>query len=526
MILISLAQIHEKVMEGILHRKMKNIPILLPLLIPLAELTDLIAHKVQFFARVSEHVRVQGPGLRKLLFIIAGHLLNDRRLSMHHFIVRQRKQIVFIIKILHGEGELMIILRTIRRIRPEIVQRIVHPAHVPLIVEPESALRNRLRYPRIGGGILRDEHNLRMALLKSVVHTADKFDGIRVHTASLISLPVNQISDCIKSKSIEMIHADPEIGSRVQEGAHIPAGVAEIAAAPLTVADRLVRILVQMSAVVLPEAEIVHRKMYGHHIKDHTDICCMKLINQLLQPVRLSVARCRAEKAKRLISPGLIRRIFIQRHNFHTVKMVFLQIRNQEISNLLIAVPAAGHINTLALFLRLLQLSDMLLRVILSSPRTKMKLVDIQRLVFIIRPLLHPPAVMKMVFFKIGDDRGCSRPEFGAERIGIRVIHKRIILLINAIFIHLSRFCIRDKHFPELTVFHAMHRCIRPVIEFSDNAHPERCRCVRAEHNPSVFYMCPQKTVCLKFFSIIKVSKVHTRSNPPPVKPSPVKLYL
>ena len=65
-----------------------------------------------------------------------------------------------------------------------------------------------------------------------------------IDTSSTVSLPVDQVPDGIEPKPVEMILVKPECAGRLQEGAHIPAGVHEVAAAPFAVPDCRVRILI------------------------------------------------------------------------------------------------------------------------------------------------------------------------------------------------------------------------------------------------------------------------------------------
>ncbi|MNC66838.1 hypothetical protein D3C76_1269460 [compost metagenome] len=54
---------------------------------------------------------------------------------MHHFIVRDRQHEVFGIGVEHAEGHQVVMVFTVHRIALHIIQRVVHPAEIPLVVE-------------------------------------------------------------------------------------------------------------------------------------------------------------------------------------------------------------------------------------------------------------------------------------------------------------------------------------------------------------------------------------------------------
>ena len=80
--------------------------------------------------------------------------------------------------------------------------------------------------------------------LQTFIHALHKVHGVMIDPSSAVSLPVDQVSDGIEPKSIEMILIKPECAGRLQEGAHIPAGMHEVAAAPFAVPDCGMRILI------------------------------------------------------------------------------------------------------------------------------------------------------------------------------------------------------------------------------------------------------------------------------------------
>lgn len=120
---------------------------LLPLFIPFPELANLIAHKIQLLSGMRIHIGKHSTALGELTQIIAPHFLDDCRLSMYNLIIGKWQQVQFIVKIIHGEPKVSVMGRPLKRERPEIIQRIVHPAHIPFIIKPQSSVFNRVSPP-------------------------------------------------------------------------------------------------------------------------------------------------------------------------------------------------------------------------------------------------------------------------------------------------------------------------------------------------------------------------------------------
>ena len=205
--------------------------------------------------------------------------------------------------------------------------------------------------------------------------------------------------------------------------------------------------------------------------------------------------------------------------------MIFLQIRDQEICDLLIPVPAGGDIDALPLLLRLIELPGQLLRVIPALPGTQVKLIDVERLVkeqrlprpdshvstawktvcigrpgsvpgqarYAGRPgsshagsavsaPFHIGAVAEPVSIHIPDDGGRLRAKLGAEGIRIGMI-MRPGSGGNLKLIHLPRLCLRNLRLKKLAIQDPVHRRPPPAVERSDHGYLTSRWRVRSEHH-------------------------------------------
>ncbi|MNR42193.1 hypothetical protein D3C85_1606780 [compost metagenome] len=68
----------------------QQMPVEAGVVIPLPSLSKFIAHKQQFFTREGKHPAVVGAHIGKFLPRVARHAVENRFLTVDHFIVRQR----------------------------------------------------------------------------------------------------------------------------------------------------------------------------------------------------------------------------------------------------------------------------------------------------------------------------------------------------------------------------------------------------------------------------------------------------
>ena len=70
---------------------LEQVPVEAARLAPLAPLAELAAHEQQLLPWMRVHVAVECAQIRKLLPKVAGHLVQQRPLQVHDFVVRQRQ---------------------------------------------------------------------------------------------------------------------------------------------------------------------------------------------------------------------------------------------------------------------------------------------------------------------------------------------------------------------------------------------------------------------------------------------------
>ena len=71
-------------------------------LVPFIKLSQLIAHEIELFAGMREHIKVHRARLRILvLFVRAPHFLHDGGLAVYDLVVREGEQVALVREIVH-----------------------------------------------------------------------------------------------------------------------------------------------------------------------------------------------------------------------------------------------------------------------------------------------------------------------------------------------------------------------------------------------------------------------------------------
>ncbi len=152
----------------------------------------------------------------------------------------------------------------------EVVQRIVHPAHVPLVVEADAIVAGGGCDFEEVGGIFGHVNAGGPAIVQAVVEVPQEGDGTLVDAPGRVALPIEGAGDSVHPDAVAVVDLHPEGGGAVQEAAHLPAVVVEVAGTPLAVAHIAV-VLVELGAVKVGQRVGVGRKVDGDKVHDDAD---------------------------------------------------------------------------------------------------------------------------------------------------------------------------------------------------------------------------------------------------------------
>ncbi len=84
---------------------------------------------------MSKHIGIETTHIGKFLPLITGHFPQHITLPVDDFIVGEGKHVVLAIGVHHAKSDIVLMELPEPRINVEIIQHIVHPAHVPFHVE-------------------------------------------------------------------------------------------------------------------------------------------------------------------------------------------------------------------------------------------------------------------------------------------------------------------------------------------------------------------------------------------------------
>ena len=113
---------------------------------PLNKLRNFVTHKVELTARVRHLVERKRAHARKLTPVIARLPADKRTFTVHNLIVRKRQNKVFV-KLIHRSKRKQVMRTTTeRKVALNVMQCVVHPAHIPLKVEAQTANLRRITH--------------------------------------------------------------------------------------------------------------------------------------------------------------------------------------------------------------------------------------------------------------------------------------------------------------------------------------------------------------------------------------------
>src|SRR5436305_300172 len=127
-------------------RLLQQLPVDLAIMAPFPDLADLAAHEQKLLAGMRPHETEVGTQICELLPIIAGCLPVERAFAVHHLIMAERQDEALRECVHQSERHLVVVPSAVDRLMVEVVERVVHPSHVPLVREAETTFGNRRRY--------------------------------------------------------------------------------------------------------------------------------------------------------------------------------------------------------------------------------------------------------------------------------------------------------------------------------------------------------------------------------------------
>ena len=448
------------------------------ILAPLDPLGDLVAHEVELAAGVGHLVEGKRPHASELAPVVSRHAADERALAVHDLIVRERQDEVLVEGIHDREREQLVVARSPGEVRLAVVERIVHPAHVPLEVEAEASDLRRIGDKRPGRGLLCNHHDIRMVALDRGVRPPDELGCIEVLFRALgveallggvvdTEVHIEHGAHAVHAQAICMVLVKPVEGIGDEEGPDLAFAEVELVGAPV----RMLLLLVELVAHEVAEAMGILAEAARHPVEDDTDARLVAGVDEVHELLGRSIAGGRRIVARDLVAPGAIERMLHDRKKLDMGVAHLLHVVYELHGELVVGKVAAA----CALSCRRLR-AVAVESVIVALPGSQMHLEDVERGLQHL-PLVapeHPGIVAPLIVADIRRD-GCRIGRaLGMEGIRVCLVdelcsRRRLYCVLVALI------CMDARH--EAAPDAARLRleevvCVLvPAIEFADEAY-------------------------------------------------------
>ena len=363
-----------------------------------------------------------------------------------------------------------------------VVQGVVHPAHVPLVVEAQAAVLRRVGHERPRGGLLGHHHHVGVVRLHGAVDLANERAGVQVLLGTvLVELLLPRIVDAkvevqhaghaVHADAIHVEVLEPVQHVGDQEGADLAAGEVELVRTPVGVN----LVLKQHVAVKGGKTVGVGTKAAGHPVHDHADARLVARIDKVHELLRVTVARRGGIVAGRLVAPGAVEGMLHERHDLDMrvahVAHVVHELHRQVVVGVELAALRGEGIHGSGVVAVLVGLA--LRRVAVALPRANMHLIDIERLrhMVVAGAALEPRGVVPLVAIEGPQHARGTRRALGLKGIRIGLVELFTLVGLNKIFIELTLLGARNKAFPNSARMHGHQRVglLIPVVKFTND---------------------------------------------------------
>ena len=371
---------------------------------------------------------------------------------------------------------------TPRKIGLHVVQGVVHPAHVPLVVEAQAAVLRRVGHKRPCSGLLGHHHHVWIVCLNSAVDLTDKRAGVQIFLGTvLVELLLPRIVDAkvevqhaghavhANAVHVEVLEPVQHVGD--QEGADLAAGEVKLVRAPVGVN----LVLKQHVAVKGGKAVGVGAKTAGHPVHDHADARLVARIDKVHELLRVAVARRGGIVAGRLVAPGAIEGMLHKRHYLNVrvahVAHVVHELHRQVVVGIELAALRGEGIHGSGVVAVLVGLA--LRRVAVALPRANVHLVDVKGLRHVVMAgaSLEPSRVVPLVAIEGPQHARGTRRALGLKGIRIGLVELFALVGLDEILIELALLGARNKAFPNSARMHGHQRVglLIPVVKFAND---------------------------------------------------------
>ena len=458
----------------------EQVPVDLGIVVPLALLGDFAAHEQQLLAGMRPHESEIGAQVGEPLPAVAGHLAYEGPLPVDHFVVRDRQHEALGEGIDQTEGHLVVMVGAIDGLVLDVLQSVVHPAHVPFEREAEP-LRQRRRDAGPRRRFLGHHDGAGTAFADDGVEMAQEADRLEILAAAMdvgnpgvcrpAVVAIQHRSHGIDAQPVDMEALQPVQSAGDQEALHLAtAEIVDVGIPVVMIALARIEMLVEGRAVETRQPVGVGRKMCRDPVQKHPDSGAMRGIDEAGKRLGRAIDRRRREQAERLIPPRAAKRMLRHREQLDMGKAHLLDVRDEPLRQ---EIPERTLCGTRPC--------------LLPHPGAGMHFVDgdRRRCRLPVGPTSHPVLVIPTQGRSRGsDDRRRARRKLSL--LGDRVCLVGDMSPVRSENVELvagSRTQTRDENLPNTRRRPQPHRMPAPVpgIEVADHRHALGIRCPHRE---------------------------------------------
>ena len=342
----------------------------------------------------------------------------------------------------------------------------MHPAHVPFVGEAKAVIFRCRCDLRPCGGFFRNDDRAVLTAADDGIQMLEEFNCVEVSVSAVfvrdpfaVLAAIVQIQhgrNRIHTKSVNVIIIEPVQCVSDHEVQDFIAGVVKALCAPVRMfAHSRICIFIGRLAVKVRKTVRIFREMCRYPVENDADVMHMEIIHQIHEFLRGSVTCCRRIISGYLISPGAVKRIFRNTHQF----------------NMRISHPFAVFDEFMGK-LGIVQ-ETVLIVPVAFLPGSKVNFINCHRLFkrVLFGTLFHPGIVFPVVSVNDRGTAGSCRTQFRMECIRISLIQDISLFGCNRILVCFAFLHSFNETFKDTALFQRNHVICGgiPCITVTDN---------------------------------------------------------
>ncbi len=296
---------------------------------------------------MGHHIAHQRAHPGQLFLVRARHFIDEGALAVDHLVVRNGKDIIFGKSVKERKRDIVVIVFAVDGVERHVMEHVVHPAHIPFVIEAQPPAVSGARNHGPRGRLLRDHHHLRRNREHRLVELLQERDGLQVLPAAVLVrdpfaflaavIQVEHGGHGVRADSVDVVFFQPENRAGNQEADDLVPAVIENERPPLLMLPLArVGVFIAGRPVEPGKPAFILRKMSRDPIHNHADPGLMALFHKAHEILRGAVARGGGEIPRHLIPPRAVVGIFGHRHQLHMGVAHLLHIGDQLVRKLFV----------------------------------------------------------------------------------------------------------------------------------------------------------------------------------------------